>query len=87
MDQGDVDVVDARPESVENLVVVLAPAKIARLLPFIAGNAMVGVEMESPDPDAAALLFTRPQNALLLTTYALLAIAIGKVVLTRQDTR
>lgn len=72
---------------VENLVVVLAPAKVARLLPFIAGNAMVGVEMESNDPNAAALLFTRPQNALLLTTYALLAIAIGKVALTRQDTR
>lgn len=71
---------------VENLVVVLAPAKVARLLPFIAGNAMVGVEMDSPDPNAAALLFTRPQNALLLTAYALLAIAIGKVALTRQDT-
>ena len=72
---------------VENLVVVLAPAEFARLLPFIAGNAMVGVEMESNDPNAAALLFTRPQNALLLATYALLAIAIGKVALTRQDTR
>lgn len=72
---------------VENLVVVLAPAEVARLLPFVAGNAMVGVEMESNDPDAAALLFTRPQNALLLATYALLTVAIGKVALTRQDTR
>lgn len=72
---------------VENLVVALAPARVARLLPFVAGNAMVGVEMDSPDPDAAALLFTRPQNALLLAAYALLTVAIGKVALTRQDTR
>lgn len=72
---------------VENLVVALAPAEVARLLPFVAGNAMVGVEMESPDLDAAALMFTRPQNALLLTTYALLSAATGKVALASQDSR
>lgn len=72
---------------VENLVVALVPAEVARLLPFVAGNAMVGVEMESPDLDAAALMFTRPQNALLLTTYALLSAATGKLALASQDSR
>lgn len=68
---------------VENLVVVLAPARIARLLPFVAGNGMVGVEMESPDRAAVAL--SRLANAGLLGGYALFALIVGTALLHRRD--
>jgi len=51
---------------VENLIVALAPARTARLLPFVAGNTMVGIEMDSPDTDLADIALTQPQNASLL---------------------
>jgi hypothetical protein len=72
---------------VENLIVALTPARIARFLPFVAGNAMVGIEMDSPDPDLADLVLTRTQDALLLGAYAALALVGGVAVLRRQEAR
>ena len=72
---------------VENLIVALAPARIARLLPFVAGNAMVGIEMDSPDPDLAGLVLSRTQDAMLLGAYATLALVGGVAVLRRQEAR
>ena len=72
---------------VENLIVALAPARIARFLPFVAGNAMVGIEMDSPDPDLPGVVLTRSQDALLLGAYATLALVSGVAVLRRQEAR
>ncbi len=72
---------------VENLIVALAPARIARLLPFVAGNAMVGIEMDSPDINLADIALTRPQNAMLLAGYAAAALIAGLVVLQRSEAR
>ena len=47
---------------VENLIVALAPARIARFLPFVAGNAMVGIEMDSPDPTLPASSSPAPRT-------------------------
>ena len=72
---------------VENLVVALAPARAARFLPFVAGNAMVGIEMDSPDADLAGIALTRAQDALLLGAYATAAIVAGTIVLHRAEAR
>jgi ABC-2 type transport system permease protein len=72
---------------VENLIVALAPARVARLMPFVVGNGMVGIEMDSPDPELAGLTLTRTQDALILSAYATLALAAGIAVLHRQEAR
>jgi hypothetical protein len=72
---------------VENLIVALVPARVARLMPYVAGNGMVGIEMDSPDPELAGLTLTRTQDALLLGAYATLALAAGIVVLRRHEAR
>ena len=72
---------------VENLIVALAPARLARLLPFVAGNAMVGIEMDSPDNEFANIALTQTQNAVLLAGYATAALIAGTVVLHRTEPR
>ncbi len=72
---------------VESLIVARAPARVARLLPFVAGNGMIGIEMDSPDPELAGLTLTRTQDALVLGAYATLALAAGIAVLHRQEAR
>ncbi len=72
---------------VENLVVALAPARIERLLPFVAGNDMVGIEMESPDPALATVTLSPTQDVLLLGAYTCFALIAGIVVLHRQEAR
>ena len=72
---------------VENLIVALAPARIARFLPFVAGNAMVGIDMDSPDTNLAALTLTRPQDALLLAAYAAATLVAGTLILQRTEAR
>ena len=51
------------------------------------GNAMVGIEMDSPDTNLADIALTQPQNAILLAGYATAALIAGTVVLHRTEAR
>lgn len=70
---------------VENLFVALGPARLARFLPFVAGNGMVGIEMDAPDADLAALVLSRSQNTAVLGAYVALSLLVGTVLLHRRD--
>ena len=72
---------------VENLIVALAPARVARFLPFVAGNATVGIEMDSPDANLGDIALSRPQDVLLLGVYATAALMAGTAMLHRSATR
>ena len=71
---------------VENLFGLFLDERIARFLPFTAGNHLLsaGGGLESPDAVAAAL--TRPENALVFGAYTLVAALVGTVLLYRRDT-
>lgn len=68
---------------VENLLSALLDARVARFLPFVAGNGLLEIVADSPEELAVAL--TRPQNALVFGGYALAALVVGTVLLSRRD--
>ena len=70
---------------VENLLTAFLDPRIARFLPFYAGNALVGIAPEDAASVTSAL--TRPRGAFVLAGYALIALAVGTAMLHRCDTR
>lgn len=70
---------------VENLVVALAPARWARLLPFVAGNALVGIEMDSPDATLPGTALSSAANLALLVAYVAVALVAGAVLVGRRE--
>lgn len=70
---------------VENLLTAFLPPSAVRFLPFYAGTHLLAIESDLDTPAAIASALTRPQNALVLATYALLALILGLVVLHRRD--
>jgi ABC-2 type transport system permease protein len=69
----------------ENLLWAFLPAELSRFLPFYAGGALLGVEVDTHTAETLAVAFTRPQNAAVFLGYAALALAIGTVLLHRRD--
>ena len=71
---------------VENLLTFVLPAKISRFLPFFAGNGLLGIESDTLTPESIAVALSRPENALVLGGYTVVALIIGTVLLYRRDT-
>jgi ABC-2 type transport system permease protein len=70
----------------ENLLWAFLPAEVSRFLPFYAGGALLGVEVDTHTPETLAVAFSRPENALVFIGFALLGLAVGTVLLYRRDT-
>lgn len=68
---------------VENLLTVFLDPGLARFLPFVSGNGLIGIAADGPDAVAVAL--TRSQNALVFGGYALAALVSGTALLFRRD--
>ncbi len=70
---------------VENLLRTLIPAKVHRFLPFSAANGLLGTGTGTDAPDMIAAELSRLQNAFLFGGFAAAALAVGTVLLYRQD--
>lgn len=68
----------------ETLITSFAHVRYSRLLPFNAGNALIGV---TNDPDTATdVVLTATEGGLIFGGYALVALAIGTFILRRFET-
>lgn len=70
---------------IENLFHIFLPAQVARFLPYIAGNHLLGYNPDFETAKAIAIALTPPQNALLFAAYTALALMTGTVLLHRRD--
>ena len=70
---------------VENLVWAFLPETVSRFLPFYAGGALLGVEVDTTTPETIAVALSRTQDALVFGGYAALALLVGTVLLYRRD--
>jgi ABC-2 type transport system permease protein len=71
---------------VENLLDAFIPAEYSRFLPFLAGDEMLSIEVETETADSIVAVLTRGQGALVFGFYAAMAMTIGTVLLNRRDT-
>ncbi len=65
---------------VENIVMAFAKPTVARYLPFVAGNGMLGFA-----PEGEAIAFDRPITALIFAGYTAAALLLGAAVTSRTD--
>lgn len=70
---------------IENLFHLFLPAEVARFLPYIAGNHLLGYNPDFETAKAIAIALTQPQNALVFAAYTAIAVVIGTVLLHRRD--
>ena len=70
---------------IENLFHVFLPAEVARFLPYIAGNHLLGYNSDFETAKAIAIALTQPQNALVFAAYTAIALMTGTVLLHRRD--
>jgi ABC-2 type transport system permease protein len=61
------------------------PARIARLLPFVAGHHMISYTSDINPVKSMAVEITRTDNALIFGGYGALALIVGAVLLHRRD--
>jgi hypothetical protein len=71
---------------VENLFKLFLADEVARFLPFVAGNHLLAYNSDLESPHALAIALTRPENAAVFGAYALVALAVGTLLLYRRDT-
>jgi ABC-2 type transport system permease protein len=69
----------------ENLMWAFLPETVSRFLPFYAGGALLGVEVDTTTAKTLAVALSRTQDALLFGGYAALTLLIGTVLLYRRD--
>lgn len=62
------------------------PARVARFMPFVAGNHMLAYKSDINAVKSMAAEMTRTENALIFGGYTALALIVGTVLLHRQDT-
>jgi len=70
---------------IENLFHVFLPAQVARFLPYIAGNHLLGYNPDFESAKAIAIALTQPQNALVFAGYTAVTLVTGTVLLHRRD--
>jgi len=70
----------------ENLLWAFLPATVSRFLPFYAGGALLGVDVDPNTPETIAVALTRTQDALVFGGFAAAALVAGTVLLHRRDT-
>jgi hypothetical protein len=71
---------------IENLMQLFLDEKVARFLPFVAGNHLLTAGSGSEFPAALAVALTRSENALVFAGYTAVALVLGTVLLYRRDT-
>ena len=71
---------------VENLLNVFIDARLARFLPFVAGNGLLQLDDPAASVGSLSIALTRTENALIFGGYATIALAIGTMLLSRRDT-
>jgi hypothetical protein len=69
----------------ENLLWAFLPEIVSRFLPFYAGGALLGVEVDTTTAETLAVALSRTQDALLFDGYTALALLAGTVLLYRRD--
>lgn len=69
----------------ENLIRTLVPASANRLMPFSAANGLLDITSATDTPETIAAALTRVQDAMLFGGYALAALTVGTVLLSRRD--
>ncbi len=72
---------------VENLVWAFLPETVSRFLPFYAGGALLGVDVDTTTPETIAVALSRTQDALVFGGYAAVALLVGTVLLYRRDSQ
>ncbi len=70
---------------IEGLLDLFLPVRVSRFLPFLAGDRLIAINFSDLDPDAYAVALSRTEGGLVFAGYALLAMAIGTVLLYRRD--
>jgi ABC-2 type transport system permease protein len=70
----------------ENLMWAFLPETVSRFLPFYAGGALLGVQVDTTTPETLAVALSRTQDALVFGGYAALTLLVGTVLLYRRDT-
>ncbi len=70
----------------ENLLWAFLPETVSRFLPFYAGGAVLGVEIDTTTPETIAVALSRTQDALVFGGYAAVALLVGTILLYRRDT-
>lgn len=70
----------------ESLLLAFLPETVSRFLPFYAGGALLGVEVDTTTPETLAVALTRAQDALVFGGFAAAALVAGTVLLHRRDT-
>jgi ABC-2 type transport system permease protein len=70
----------------ENLLWAFLPATASRFLPFYAGGALLGVDVDTNTAETLAVALPRPQDALVFGGFAVAALVTGTVLLYRRDT-
>ena len=70
---------------VENLLWAFLPETVSRFLPFYAGGALLGIEVDTATPETIAVALSRTQDALLFGGYATVALVLGALMLYRRD--
>ena len=69
----------------ENLLWAFLPETVSRFLPFYAGGALLGVEVDTTTPETIAVALSRTQDAFVFGGYAAVALLAGTVLLYRRD--
>lgn len=70
---------------IEGLLNQVLPARASRFLPFLAGDRLLALDLSLETPEAVAVALGQPHAAMVFGGYALIAIAIGTVLLYRRD--
>lgn len=70
---------------IENILIVVMPESSSRFLPYVAAFRMIVVGAEFESADALAVALSRPQATLVFSAYAVVAVLVGSILLSRRD--
>lgn len=71
--------------AVETLVRGMLPANVSRLLPFTAAHGLLGTRAAADTPETLAAALSNTGNAMVIGSWATVAVVIGTALLIRKD--
>ena len=71
--------------AIETLVRGFVPASVSRLLPFTAAHGLLGTRSAADTPETLAAALSNVGNAAVIGGWAAVAVAVGAMLLIRQD--
>ena len=71
--------------AVETLVRGMVPANVSRLMPFNAAHGLLGTRSAADTPETVAAALSNVGNAVVIGSWAVVAVVIGTALLTRKD--